>query len=141
MTIVELSSGLLLSTGFVLFVRRATAQLRHVRPFARPVLILGTGPMAAKLIEEIENGDEGRYVVAGIVDDRPPRGERATAARWLGSPDHLAEIVEHVRPACIVVAIANWRKHLPLRPLLDSRVRGIDVEDAVEFYEHLTGKI
>ncbi len=49
--------------------------------------------------------------------------------------------MERVSPACIVVAVADRRDRLPLQSLLESRVRGILVEDALDFYERLTGKI
>jgi len=105
------------------------------------VLILGTGPMAAKLIEEIEASPARRFAVAGIVDDARPDPAFPATARWLGPFDRLAEIVRDVRPACIVVAAADRRDRLPMASLLESRVRGIPVEDAAEFYERLTGKI
>jgi lipopolysaccharide/colanic/teichoic acid biosynthesis glycosyltransferase len=41
----------------------------------------------------------------------------------------------------MVVAVADRRERLPLESLLESRVRGIVVEDALDFYEQLTGKI
>ena len=44
-------------------------------------------------------------------------------------------------PSRIVVAVADRRDRLPLQSLLESRVSGIVVEDAIEFYERLTGKI
>ena len=37
--------------------------------------------------------------------------------------------------------MADRRDRLPLQPLLESRVRGIVVEDAIDFYERLTGKV
>jgi exopolysaccharide biosynthesis polyprenyl glycosylphosphotransferase len=112
-----------------------------VSRISRCVLILGSGPMASKLIEEIEAPSSPRYVVAGIVDDQRPDADSPAAARWLGPCDRLAEIVKEVRPACIVVAAADRRDRLPMESLLESRVRGVVVEDAVEFYERLTGKI
>jgi exopolysaccharide biosynthesis polyprenyl glycosylphosphotransferase len=114
---------------------------REIRPKAPRVLILGSGPMAAKLIEEIETPRTPRYTVAGIVDDKEPEPGSADAARWLGPCDRLGEIVEQVHPACIVVAVADRRDRLPMQSLLESRVRGILVEDALDFYERLTGKI
>ncbi len=114
---------------------------REIRPKAARVLILGSGPMASKLIEEAEAPSSPRYAVAGIVDDEQPDADSPDAARWLGPCDRLAEIVERVSPACIVVAVADRRDRLPLQSLLESRVRGILVEDALDFYERLTGKI
>jgi exopolysaccharide biosynthesis polyprenyl glycosylphosphotransferase len=79
--------------------------------------------------------------VAGIVDDTQPDPEHPEAARWLGPCDQLAEIVKRVRASCIVVAVADRRDRLPLQSLLESRVRGIVVEDAIDFYERITGKV
>ena len=46
-----------------------------------------------------------------------------------------------MQPTRIVVAVADRRDRLPMQSLLESRVRGIVVEDAIDFYERLTGKI
>jgi exopolysaccharide biosynthesis polyprenyl glycosylphosphotransferase len=105
------------------------------------LLILGAGPMAAGLIEEIEALDSSHYVVLGVVDSQPPDPRSPLASRWLGTCDELDAIVARVRPSRIVVAIENRRDRLPLQSLLDSRVSGIDVDDAIELYERITGKI
>ena len=114
---------------------------REMRPKGSRVLILGSGPMAWKLIEEIEAPRSPRYTVAGIVSDEQPDPDSADAARWLGPSDQLSDIAQRVQPTSIVVAVADRRDRLPLQPLLESRVRGIVVEDAIDFYERLTGKI
>jgi exopolysaccharide biosynthesis polyprenyl glycosylphosphotransferase len=111
------------------------------RLLTRRILILGSGPMAAKVVEEIEAIEGSRDVVAGLVDHEEPQGPWARNTKWLGPPSRLAEIVERVRPHRIVVAVADRRDRLPLQLLLESRVRGVIVEDAVEFYERLTGKM
>jgi exopolysaccharide biosynthesis polyprenyl glycosylphosphotransferase len=128
----------------VIIVATATVlrfMFREIRSKAPRVLILGSGPMASKLIEEIEAPSVPRFAVAGIVDDEQPEADSPDATRWLGRCDRLGEIVDHVNPACIVVAVADRRDRLPLQSLLESRVRGILVEDALDFYERLTGKI
>jgi len=114
---------------------------REIRPKAARVLILGSGPMAWKLIEEIEAPRSPRYAVTGIVSDEEPDADSPEAVRWLGACDQLTEITQRVQPSRIVVAVADRRERLPLQPLLESRVRGIVVEDAIDFYERLTGKI
>jgi exopolysaccharide biosynthesis polyprenyl glycosylphosphotransferase len=108
--------------------------------FVRRVLILGSGPLADALIEAIESGRGHFYILAGVVDESPPIGGEA-AARWVGPPDRLCEIVERLRPACIVLAVRDRRDHLPLMSLLQTRVRGTIVVDGPEFYERLTGKM
>ena len=105
------------------------------------LLILGAGPMAARLIDEIEALEPSRYAVAGVVDNQAPDPESAIARRYLGTCDQLDEIVARVHPTRIVVAVENRRDGLPLQSLLESRVSGIDVDDAIELYERITGKI
>ena len=47
-----------------------------IKEMQASLLILGAGPMAARLIEEIEALEPSRYVVLGVVDSQPP-DERA----------------------------------------------------------------
>jgi exopolysaccharide biosynthesis polyprenyl glycosylphosphotransferase len=114
---------------------------REVQSRKERVLILGSGPMAVKLIEEIEAARPMKYDVAGIVDDQVPAADSPLARFWLGRCEELPRIVKDVTPACIVLAAADRRSRLPLQSLLESRVRGVLVEDSLEFYERLTGKI
>jgi exopolysaccharide biosynthesis polyprenyl glycosylphosphotransferase len=128
----------LLVAGVVALVHMAYCLGRTRRAPSR-VLILGNGPMAAALIEELESSRDPRYVLTGVVNDEPLR--EGTRAAWLGRMDRLAAILEDVRPDRIVVALSDRRGRLPLQPLLESRARGVAVEDALEFYERITGKI
>ena len=128
-----------------LVVAAVFATIRHMtrglREKSRRVLILGSGPLAATLIEEIESAGNPRYCVAGTVDLLMPDSDSPERTRWLGPSDRLREIVEQVHPAIIVVAVADRREALPLQSLLEARVRGILVEDALEFSERLMGKM
>jgi exopolysaccharide biosynthesis polyprenyl glycosylphosphotransferase len=132
-----LSVGLLLVT----VVMTATVAAREFRPRRRRILILGSSPMALKLIEEIQSSSNSRFIVSGIVDNTRPEDGVFGGARWLGRGDQLAEIITNVQPERIVVAVADRRDRLPLQTLLEARVRGIEVDDATDFYESVTGKI
>jgi exopolysaccharide biosynthesis polyprenyl glycosylphosphotransferase len=116
-------------------------KLRDMRDQSRRVLILGSGPLATTLIEEIESAQPPRYTVAGTVDDQEPGPGTPDHNRWLGPCDALQEIINRVHPAFIVVALADRRDRLPLQTLLDARVRGVVVEDALDFSERLMGKL
>jgi hypothetical protein len=113
---------------------------RQQRFDARPIVILGTGPMTSKLVEEVECSNDG-CCLAGLVDHHRPTDNPLRSIPWLGSFDKLSEIVDDVRPWRIIVALADRRGRLPLESLLESRIKGVIVEDALEFYERLTGKI
>jgi exopolysaccharide biosynthesis polyprenyl glycosylphosphotransferase len=115
--------------------------VHEFRTKAQRVLLLGSGPLASMLADEIQTSASHRFSIAGIVDDEAPDGTGPPGVPWLGPCGRLGNIVEQVKPTSIVVAASDRREHLPLQSLLEWRVKGILVEDAVEFYERLTGKI
>jgi exopolysaccharide biosynthesis polyprenyl glycosylphosphotransferase len=111
---------------------------RHHRSVTDRVLILGGGPLGAKLMEEL---DGSCNCIAGVVDNERPEAGAWGNTPWLGRVDRLTEIAQQVHADRIVVALSDRRGQLPLTQLLQSRVRGIVVEDALEFYERRTGKM
>jgi len=133
----HLGQRALLAAGVVALARIAY-HLGQSRVRSR-VVILGNGPIVSTLIEELESSPDPPYVLTGVLDNEPLR--EGTHAAWLGHLDRLAEIVDEVRADRIVVALTDRRGQLPLAPLLESRARGVAVEDALEFYERLSGKM
>ena len=120
-------------------VRSLFFEVRQRMLLARRIVIIGSGTVAIKLLEEIASIQPGSETVAGVIDNEPLPRPCAATAKWLGTPSQLAEIVERERPARIVVA--DRGTGLPLQALLACRVQGILVEDALDFFERLTGKI
>ena len=76
-----------LSSLILLVAVVAVARLvaREIRPKAPRVLILGSGPMAWKLIEEIEAPDRPRYASPASSTTSSRIADSADAARWLGT--------------------------------------------------------
>jgi exopolysaccharide biosynthesis polyprenyl glycosylphosphotransferase len=114
---------------------------REFQSKVQRVVLLGAGPLVAKLTKELNTAASRRYRIVGIVDDERPDAEALAGTPWLGPCDQLGDIVERMRPTRIVVAAADRRDRLPMQSLLEWRVKGILVDDALEFYERLTGKI
>jgi exopolysaccharide biosynthesis polyprenyl glycosylphosphotransferase len=121
----------------LLLVARAGLHHRWRRPHR--VLIIGGGSLARKVLAEIEARPHLGQSVVGMVDDGA--GAARPDPRRLGSLGDLARIVEEVKPNRVVVALASRRGRMPLRALLELRLRGILVEDGLDVYERLTGKI
>jgi len=135
-------TGLGLATlGLVLPLRVVSYDVLQRRPFRERVLIMGTSPMARRLIDELQTGRHYRYRIVGIVDDAAALEEPPFHQFPGGSLAQLASIIERLAPDRIVVALGERRGRLPVRELLECRTRGILVEDAVEAYQHLTGKL
>jgi exopolysaccharide biosynthesis polyprenyl glycosylphosphotransferase len=116
----------LCGTALVLVVAMRTRLQRWWRRPER-VLVIGDGSLGRKLIEEIQARPRLRQDVVGVVDE--------------GSVAELDHIVTELQPRRVVVALASRRGRMPLRALLDLRLRGIVVEDGVDVYERLTGKV
>jgi exopolysaccharide biosynthesis polyprenyl glycosylphosphotransferase len=133
-------SSLLIVLGLLLPLRAISYSVMRSRPVDR-VLILGTGALARQLIEEIEARPDCRLAIVGVVNDAQSPGTTTSSPSVRGTLEHLDQIVREVRPDRIVVALAERRGRLPVRQLLEARMRGIIVEDGVETYERLAQKI
>jgi len=103
------------------------------------VLILGSGVLARELIQEMK-ARGSRWSIVGVIPEVRSVGP-APPYPVMGSLEDLDDIVGRVRPHRIVVALDERRGRLPVGPLLQSRVRGVAVEEGVEFYERLTRRL
>ncbi|HEY1373681.1 MAG TPA: sugar transferase [Candidatus Binatia bacterium] len=138
--------------GVLLASRALFYEMLRRRPFSYRVLILGTGPLAQKLIRQMELQPACRYSIAGIVDDSATstlfedESLRHVLERvgypYMGPLRHLRKIIDISRPDRIIVAQPEGLERCPVRHiLLEYRPRGIVIEDAVEVYERMTGKV
>lgn len=107
----------------------------------RRLLIVGQSPIARKLIDEVEAHPALGYTIVGVIADRPPAELPASRFPVLSSLQELKATVHALRPDRIIIGLADRRGRLPLDDLLESRLSGIDVEDAVDEYERITGKL
>jgi exopolysaccharide biosynthesis polyprenyl glycosylphosphotransferase len=118
--------------------KRRVLSLMARRQELERVLILGGGGLARQIVEAIESRPARRQRVLGVVDDG---GRVACPHLLLGTLRDLDRIVEHVCPDRVIVALASGGGSMPLEALLGLRLRGIAVEDGVDCYERLTGKV
>src|SRR6266571_743665 len=63
-------SSVLLTVGVLLPIRALSYGFLRSRPFQERIVILGTSPVALRLIAEIEAQPQFRYVVVGVVDEQ-----------------------------------------------------------------------
>jgi exopolysaccharide biosynthesis polyprenyl glycosylphosphotransferase len=104
------------------------------------VLILGAGPLAGKLLEELERQPQLGCEVLGLVDDALS-STSPLPYPVIGGLDDLPRLIEELKPERVIVALASRRGRLPMDPLLQARVRGVIVEEGVDAFERLTGKL
>ena len=103
------------------------------------VLIVGTGPLARTVAQQILAQHDFAYRIAGFVDDEPSVSRSDPLV--LGSTADLPRLVARHHVNRIVVSLTDRRGKLPTAELLRAKLSGVRVEDAATTYERITGKI
>ena len=134
-------SGLLVAAGLLVPLRAAGYLIMRRRAFADRVLVLGAGPLARRVIHEIESRPNFRYSVVGVVDDGNAVEPGDMPYPVLGPLERLDKIIDDVKPDRLIVALTERRGRMPLAQLLECGARGILVEDGLRTYEYFTGKL
>ena len=112
------------------------------RRFDQKLLVVGTGDLARKLTEEINNRKDSGFQIMGFIGTNPLPVERKGACfPILGSHGQIFEIVKKYEVEKIVVAIQERRGNFPADELLRCRVGGVEIEEAISFFEKLAGKV
>ncbi|MDC3958731.1 TIGR03013 family XrtA/PEP-CTERM system glycosyltransferase [Polyangium jinanense] len=130
-----LAAGALVLPLFRTGLARAAASDR----LCKRTLVLGSGPLADAVITGARTHDTGgmRFVGRLVQEGDPGRA----APDVLGTYDELPRIAAAHGVRHIIVCAADRRGKLPIDALLELKFRGIEIEEGVEFYERITGKI
>lgn len=136
---VRLFSTLAIVVALLLLLRAGSYKVMRSLRFTQRVLVLGANPLARQILGEIESRPHLRFSIVGVVCESTA-GRESLGCPVIGSVDHLGKIVEEINPHRIIVAMTD-RSRIPVRELLECRLRGITVEEGVEVYERLTGKL
>ncbi|MEM7432691.1 MAG: TIGR03013 family XrtA/PEP-CTERM system glycosyltransferase [Pseudomonadota bacterium] len=108
--------------------------------FRRRVLIFGAGTRSSAIFDLRRRADRRGFSVVGQV--RAPGDTIVEELKVLErNGESLLELAKELRADEIVVAMDDRRGNLPIRQLLDCKLRGIEVVDVVEFLERESGKI
>jgi sugar transferase (PEP-CTERM system associated) len=131
------SYALLLTLVSVLCVRVAVYSLAKRAPFSQRVLLLGGGPLAAELAQQIRTRPDLALRLVGALG--PPGAE--LAAPRLGDYSAIVDVVRRHRPERIIIAMPDRRGRLPVADLLACRIRGVTIEEGTHAYERFTGRL
>jgi sugar transferase (PEP-CTERM system associated) len=103
------------------------------------VLILGAGSLAMQVTDAIANSG-GRFNFCGYV--QPEATAVAEKIEYpIASTDQILQTIRAKHISKIVIALSERRGVLPVREMFSCKLRGVDVVDAVTFYEKETGKL
>jgi sugar transferase (PEP-CTERM system associated) len=105
-------------------------------------MIVGSGPLATTIAREIiEKADTG-FKVVGFITENPERvGEKLVNPSIIGHQSQIFDIAKRENVNRIVVALEERRGKFPDTQLLECKMNGMIVEDGIEFYERLTGRL
>lgn len=109
----------------------------RVSRFASRILILGVGEYAEKIASIIPN-DINQHSYVRFVSC----GKEVVCVKdeyVVGDVENLSDIIYNYRPQKIVVSLTDRRGALPLKEIMHSKLRGVEVLDAPTFYEQETG--
>jgi sugar transferase (PEP-CTERM system associated) len=104
------------------------------------VLFLGTSSVSQEIVQYLMEHPETGLTALGYLDNLDPGAEIA-GGKVLGRISDLETAVDQFRPDRIVVGMAERRERLPVNQLLELRLSGIHIEDALTTYESTFGRI
>jgi sugar transferase (PEP-CTERM system associated) len=107
---------------------------------AERVLFLGTSAVVQEIGRHLAGHPEAGFTVLGYVDNVDD-GTDLPGGENLGPISALREIVDRLRPDRIVVGMPERRERLPVNQLLDLRLSGLQIDDAMTTYEATFSRI
>ena len=116
--------------------------------FNQKIILIGSGPLAQNIFDEIIHRKDSGYTIALNVQDTLEESDvtcnqMQVQAKIICKKDYdgLCELAEQLDIKKVIVAIKERRGKLPLKELVKCRVKGIDVIEGTSFYEMLAGKL
>ncbi|MCF8095957.1 MAG: TIGR03013 family PEP-CTERM/XrtA system glycosyltransferase [Desulfobacteraceae bacterium] len=129
------------AVGLVILLWRFTYfRILEHRIFDQPVALVGTGQLAGQIVSAIEEKkDSGHKIVAFVGDKQSPVVTDGLPV--FSDAGGLQPLCEKGLVEKIVLALDERRGVMPMSELIQYKFMGIEILDAVGFYEKLTGKI
>jgi sugar transferase (PEP-CTERM system associated) len=131
--------GMALAVCEMALCHRVFLFLNTISRFAEPCVILGNAALAKALIEQFATRPElGTRVVCQLSDDSIAAKGEIPSSTW---GEELKRIVGQSHIRRVIVAMDDQRGKLPVETLLELKSEGVRIQDGVELYQSITGKI
>jgi exopolysaccharide biosynthesis polyprenyl glycosylphosphotransferase len=112
------------------------------RTSKKRTLVLGSGPMARELLQEIPRHSRCEYDVVGVVVEPDSVETIDSDDEILGAIENLEAVLLDHEPQIIIVALSPGSMDLYEHHLLEASLsRSIRIEQAATVYEQLSGKL
>jgi sugar transferase (PEP-CTERM system associated) len=134
-----LSLALLLFGVMQYMIHRIYHSFQTLPQFAINIMILGTGPLAEIIRRSIPLSTQN-YAFVGFI--QPLSGMPVVAPdQIVGTVDQIESILAREKVGKLIVSMTERRGVLPVKNLLNCKLRGVEILDSPSFYEQLTGKL
>ncbi|MFZ0922794.1 MAG: sugar transferase, partial [Candidatus Acidiferrales bacterium] len=133
--------GFLFVALVLLVWRRLFLAVNALPQLAERTLVLGDGPLAKPLIDEIESRAELGMRIVGQLRHLANGNGQFTDLSKAEQYEELARQVKSYGAARIIVAMGERRGKLPVEALLQLKSTGVRIQDGAEVYEAMTGKV
>jgi sugar transferase (PEP-CTERM system associated) len=131
-----LTFGVSILTIFLIIWRWIYEWILGLAVFRDRVYVLGSGPRAQLLVETLRTRRDAGMEVVGWRENLEATGQRDRYAAELRAFCNSDKGIDRV-----IIAMEERRGTLPIRELLDLRLRGVAIEDTGTVLERLLGKI
>lgn len=133
-------AAFLLTCVGVFFLRILYFYILRRRLFSQTIVIIGTGKLASDIARELEGKSDSGYKVIGFIGRGQPAFNPKMAPVF-PTIESLGDSLIAENISRVVVAPDDRRGHIPVHTLIQCKMRGIEVDQGVTFYERIAGKI
>jgi sugar transferase (PEP-CTERM system associated) len=127
--------GLLILTVALFGWRLGFTWLVQLPILVERVYVLGTGDRAQRVVQGLRQNPEIGVEIASWT------GKMEGAVTLEAVAAHLMDVVEKQKVHRVIVATPDRRGAVPMKELLDLRMRGVKIEEATSWLEKINGKI
>ncbi|WP_333841058.1 TIGR03013 family XrtA/PEP-CTERM system glycosyltransferase [Pelomicrobium sp.] len=137
-----LGYAMLFGLGAVVLLRWAMPEDHRARFFTHRILVLGAGPDALNVERALASLAPAAMEVVGFYPLNDGTQTVVPQKKIIADAPLLPELVRQLNVHEVIVAARERRGGvLPLRQLLDCRLRGVRVNDLPAFFERLNGEV
>jgi sugar transferase (PEP-CTERM system associated) len=130
-----------ISTTWIILFRLAYFKITKIKELRKRVLIIGYSEIVKNIYEEINKFND-TYDFLGVVSDRYIRDDEINDnIPIISEMNSIDNSIQIYKPDILVIALSERRGNFPSQIILESKLKGIIIEDATSFYEKITGKI
>ena len=136
-----LAMSVVFSMGGTILYRLVWGELSEESSFVQRALVVGTGKVARKVLEDVLRYHDSGYRIVGVVSEGNTEKLDLLGFKIVGEAGELARLCHERRADLAIVALDEQRTFMPTEELMAAKLTGVRIIDNVNFHEVFTGKV